>query len=695
MKSLKIRLVFIFTVVIFSLTVALGFVSTRMVSQNLIKRTHSDLMEIAEEEAKYIQSTQDTELRYIDALAQNPLLTDPSIPLEAKIKFYENEAERSGYQAFAFADKNGNSTVYNSKKEKTNIGDREYFKTAMQGETAASDLIISSVSGELSLIFAAPVYQNGQQIGVLYGRREAKELNNAVGKFTYKQTGYAYMINYEGTTVAKKDIQLVLDRENVLEKAKEDQSLQELAVLMQEHMIKGEEGSGDYEYGGKRWIAGFAPVEKSPWIMVVEIEQQEVLKEVNALRNVLIFLCLAVVVIGALVTYFASDKIVRPIHKITGAAQEIANGNFQVTLSVDSHDEVGQLAQAFNLTIERLVNYQEYIDEIADALMKISNGDLTIKLQKEYIGQFEKLKNNMVALIQNLNLTFLEINQSAGQVDSGAIQVSNGAQTLSQGTTEQASSIQELSASISEITTRVKESAGSAKSASDKAKSAGTELDSSNESMRAMVDAMEKISSKSSEISKIIKVIEDIAFQTNILALNAAVEAARAGSAGKGFAVVADEVRNLAGKSAEAAKNTTDLIEETLSAVENGADIAEKTAGALNKSADLTKDAVLLIHEIAAVSEEEAGLIEQLDLGVEQISAVVQSNAATAEESAAASEELAGQSTLLKELISKFKLEDFNDAIKEIEEKYEDIEAIENKESEVDSQKEIDRNRKY
>jgi len=695
MKSLKIRLVLIFTIVIFSLTAALGFVSIRMVSQNLMKRTHSDLIEIAEEEAKYIQSMRNTELRYIDALAQNQLIADQTISLEQKIGFCETEAERTGYQAFAFADKNGNSTVFNSTREKTNISDREYFKTAMKGEAAASDLIISNATGELVLIFAAPVYQNGQEVGVFYGRKEAKTLNDVVNQFTYKETGYCYMINNEGVTVAEKDIQLVLERENVIENAKEDKSLQKLAELTEEHMIKREIGSGDYEYGGKKLIAGFAPVEESPWILVVEIEQQEVLKEVNALRNLLVVLCFAVVVIGALVTYFASDKIAKPIHKITNAAQEIANGNFHVTLSVNSHDEVGQLAQAFKLTIGKLVNYQEYIDEISDALMKISNGDLTIKLQKEYVGQFEKLKNNMEALIQNLNLTFLEINQSGEQVNGGAIQVSNGAQTLSQGTTEQASSIEELSASISEITTRVKESAGSAKAASDKAKLAGTELDSSNESMRDMVDAMEKISSRSSEISKIIKVIEDIAFQTNILALNAAVEAARAGSAGKGFAVVADEVRNLAGKSAEAAKNTTDLIEETLSAVEHGAEIAERTAGSLSKSADLTKDAVTLIHEIAEVSEEEAGLIEQLDLGVEQISAVVQSNAATAEESAAASEELAGQSTLLKELISKFKLENSNGAIKEIEEKYEGIEEIENEASEANSQKEIDRNYKY
>ncbi|MEA4989211.1 MAG: methyl-accepting chemotaxis protein, partial [Anaerovorax sp.] len=641
-------------------TAALGFVSTQVVSRNLIKRTHSDLIEIAEEEAKYIQATRDTELRYIDALAQNALITDQSVSLEEKISFCETEAKRTGYEAFAFADKNGNSTVYNLKKEKTNVAERDYFKTAMTGQMVASDLIVSSATGELVIIFAAPVYKNGQQIGVFYGRKDGQMLSDIVSKVNYRKTGYAYMVNDQGTTIGHKNKDIVLKQDNDIENAKKDSTLKELGKLT-ESMVSRESGSGDYTFNGINKIVAFTPIEGSPWIVALGVESSEILKEVNAVKFILIVLSLAAIIIGAIVTFFVSNKIAKPIQKITVAAQEIADGNFDVTLAIDSHDEVGQLAQAFNLTIKRLINYQEYIDEISDALMKISDGDLTIKLHKEYAGQFKKLKDNMKALIQNLNFTFVEINQSEEQVNSGAAQVANGAQALSQGTTEQASSIEELSASINEINGQVRASAENAKSASGKAKLAGTELDSSNEYMKNMVSAMGQISLKSSEISKIIKVIEDIAFQTNILALNAAVEAARAGSAGKGFAVVADEVRNLAGKSAEAAKSTTNLIEETRSAVENGSRMAEQTASSLGKSALLTKEAVSLIHDIAEVSNEQAMLIAQINLGVEQISAVVQTNAATAEESAAASEELASQSTLLKELISKFKLKQTED----------------------------------
>lgn len=379
-------------------------------------------------------------------------------------------------------------------------------------------------------------------------------------------------------------------------------------------------------------------------------------KEIDTTIKSVALLIAFILLIVAIIIYFVTSSIVKPIQNITKGAQQIANGDFNVNLSVSSKDEVGKLAKSFSLTIDRLENYQGYIDEISDALLSVSQGDLTIEAQKEYNGQFKKLKENMQALLENLNMTLLQINRLADEVASGSEQVANGAQGLSQGATEQASSVEELSAAIVEITEHIQQNAQNAKSAHDRADLAGKELDISNEQMKNMVNAMNHINLKSSEISKIIKVIEDIAFQTNILALNAAVEAARAGSAGKGFAVVADEVRNLAGKSAEAAKNTTELITETLEAVENGADIANKTASSLDESAKVTIEAVELIDKIADASTEQATAIEQINLGVEQISTVVQTNAATAEESAAASEELSGQAQILKDLIGEFKL---------------------------------------
>lgn len=433
-----------------------------------------------------------------------------------------------------------------------------------------------------------------------------------------------------------------------------------------QEVSKGNEYYGEADILGSRYMTAYKPFfDKNQQVIGVYFVGLRI-EDINEIFNhgkqeilrSIIILAIIILVIATLATYVVSSRIVRPITKITEAAHKIAKGDFNVELSVNSKDEVGQLASAFSLTINQLVNYQEYIDEISDTLHQVSQGNLRAELHKEYDGQFKKLKDSMQQLLANLNSTMLQISQSSDQLHSSSEQVANASQALSQGATEQASSIEELSASIAEVTEQIKRNAENSKSAREKAAFAGKEIDSSNEHMNEMIEAMEQIAAKSSEISKIIKIIDDIAFQTNILALNAAVEAARAGAAGKGFAVVADEVGSLAGKSAQAVKNTTVLIEESIKAVTNGTEIADKTAAALTKSVQVTMEAVSLIDEIALASQEQATAIVQINQGLEQISDVVQTNAATAQESAAASEELSGQADILNELIAKFDLKE-------------------------------------
>jgi len=344
----------------------------------------------------------------------------------------------------------------------------------------------------------------------------------------------------------------------------------------------------------------------------------------------------------------------KPLNKMMKAAQGMSQGDLDVQIDVNTRNEIGQLGVAIN---ESAASMKAYISEITKNLGEIAKGNLTVHATElSYSGDFDDLKIAYLGITAFLTDTLGQINQSSEQVLSGSEQVSNGAQALAQGATEQASSIEELSATISEIAVQVKDNAEHAASASMNANNVRSEIEISNNHMSDMVTAMSQINDSSSQIGKIIKTIEDIAFQTNILALNAAVEAARAGSAGKGFAVVADEVRNLASKSAEAANNTTTLIENSMKQVENGTEIANQTAKSLHKVVESVKVVSDTVEQISQASNSQSDSISQVTLGVDQISGVVQTNSATAEESAAASEELSGQAQILKDLIGKFQI---------------------------------------
>ena len=366
---------------------------------------------------------------------------------------------------------------------------------------------------------------------------------------------------------------------------------------------------------------------------------------------------IAVILVGVFFSIVVVRLIKTPISEIESAAIRVAEGDLDVEISYTSKDELGVLADQVRRLIHKL---QVIIDDENKFLAKMAAGDFTVDsvCEEEYTGGFQPLLVSFRGIGEKLNETMLQINQSSAQVASGSEQVSSGAQALSQGTAEQASSVEELAATINEISSKVKQNADNAQQANAKAGSISTEMNVSNEKMQLMIQAMEDISHCSNEISKIIKTIEDIAFQTNILALNAAVEAARAGTAGKGFAVVADEVRSLASKSAESSKNTSVLIENSLKAVENGTRIAGETAQSLYQAVNGVNEMTAIIGQISEASSAQAHSISQVTLGIDQISSVVQTNSATAEESAAASEELSSQSQMMKNLVNKFKLKD-------------------------------------
>ncbi len=347
------------------------------------------------------------------------------------------------------------------------------------------------------------------------------------------------------------------------------------------------------------------------------------------------------------------EAVVAPIEETLSALREMSKGNLQARISGEYKGDFIVLKDALN---ETLNNLHSYIDDISATLAEIGNGNLNLTITTDYKGDFVQIKDSLNNIIASLGQTMSEINVAAEQVTSGAKQVSNGSQALSQGSTEQASAIEQLTASITEVASQTKQNAVNADQANQLASEARRNAEKGNGQMQQMLDSMEGINESSGNISKIIKVIDDIAFQTNILALNAAVEAARAGQHGKGFAVVAEEVRSLAGRSANAARETTELIEGSINKVRQGTRIANETAAALKEIVEEIEKAADLVSGIADASNEQASGIAQINRGIEQVAKVIQSNSATAEESAAASEELSGQAELLKEMVGRFQL---------------------------------------
>lgn len=363
---------------------------------------------------------------------------------------------------------------------------------------------------------------------------------------------------------------------------------------------------------------------------------------------------IGIFIIAIIVTSIIAKKMADPIKAASKRLIGLSQGNLSDKVEESkSKDEIGDLTRALAETVQTL---RSYISNISASLAELDKGNLKFDIEIDYVGDFAPIKESFQNTIYKLNNTFRNLNMSAKEVANGSEQMANGAMALAQGATEQASSVEELASTINEINSHVAKNAENAKRTSIQAQTTVKELETGKKHMTQMITAMNQMNDSSSEISKIIKTIEDIAFQTNILALNATVEATRAGSAGKGFAVVADEVRNLANKSAEASKNTASLIEATIHSLQEGTDIANQTAESLDHIVLYSEESAKLLLEISKASQEQATAISQVTQGIDQISSVVHTNSATSEESAATSEELSSQAQLLMNMVNQFKI---------------------------------------
>lgn len=627
-------------------------VSTAILSS---QSTISQLGESMTETAKVAAGKVSSMLRAYKTLAYETgcisELSSNELGIEEKAELINNKAVGYGFISGIVTDNTGRSI-----DGRTDISDTDYFQLAMQGHTYVSEPYLVEEYNTSVTAISAPLWKDGDPstgeiVGVVVYYADDSELTTFTEDIKIGESSVVYMLDGNGNVIAHANNDLVLNHENAINKSKSDSSYAELAAI-ETKMIAQETGFASYSLNKQSKAIAYAPVPNSTWSIAISMDRRELYDGIYKTTYIMWGVAVVLTLLFGFAAIYVGNQIARPIVAATERLELFAEGDITTEVpKATSKDEVGKLLTSMSILKQEL---NEVISDISYHLGAISDYDLTRPLEHEYSGDFNEIAVSLRKIKTSLRDTFTEFGMCSDQVAVGADQVSSAAQALSQGATEQAASVEQLTATMGEISNRIENIVGNANLANDESTESETMVRACNDEMTELITAMHEIGSKSDEISKIIKTIEDIAFQTNILALNAAVEAARAGVAGKGFAVVADEVRNLATKSSEAAKNTSSLLEDTISSVEHGQKLADKTAEILSdivvKSANISQS----MDKISAATSQQFEAISQVTIGMDQINAVIQANSSTAEESATASEQLSEQAKTMKGLVNQY-----------------------------------------
>lgn len=576
--------------------------------------------------------------------------------LAAAQKYTEDFAAAKGtYEGLYIADVNSAPITHITKtaigvQAKTGDNLAKFQNTILKTRGITNvGILLSPSSGNMVIAMYYPIFEGDECIGYVGSAVYANKLMDSLNELSIEGLPNCKYIFINAAT----GVYLYNEDESLLNTATTDETCLKIINDIQAGAVDGEESSQDGN------LTVYKYLKDRGWVFMVRDSQNEIFSSMMALRRLTLVICLLVAVVIVAVSVVKLRPIGRDLMKVRDFIKklgmlDLSEDRSLLTLA-DRPNEIGLIASTTSQLSKRL---RDTVADVDRVLSSVADGDLTVDTNEGselYIGDFTSIHDSLGTIKRKLVVLLRDISEVSSQVTSGSGQVSDSAQMLAQGATEQASSVEELAAVITEVANKIDINAQNAGNANKKAAESSEVLVQSMEQMRQLNEAMGEMDEASAEISKIIKTIEDIAFQTNILALNAAVEAARAGEAGKGFAVVANEVRNLATKSAEASQNTAVLIEKSVVAVQRGVQAASVTTASMDKAVSMSNESAVLVAEIATASQEQARSVDQISKGIEQISDVVQTNSATAEESAAASEELSSQAHLLKEQVAKFR----------------------------------------
>ena len=626
-------------------TVVLTVVSTLSIYLVSIKSNTEANNHTIDAFSVYAESKMDILRNQIENVAVDNHVFDPDITVEERKTRLANAASNTIYKDFSVSDEFGKT--YNN----TDISDREYFVQAMNGITYISSPVLRKTDNSFVIMVGSKIKIDGFD-GIVYGAVDVDYLYDIVKEMNVGEDSVGYIVDKSGTIIAHPDAAVAEAFTNYGKLSLEDDNYKPMAEFI-DSSLKGATSAKTIRMDGTRHFVASGEIAGSDdWLLVTSQPYKNVISDYYTLLIICISVTLLLVAMAVIIAFIISQRISKPLIGVTRRLELLSTGDLQSPVEeAKTGDETEQLANALQLTI---YNLNSYVADIENVLGAISKGDLTVNSTINYSGSFGQIKKSLEEILTALNSTFYEVSSSTKQIEISSSQLADGAGLLSDNASNEAATLQELSSTIATVLTRVEDNAENAKTAALLATNSSKKVSEGSKHMAKMTAAMHEIESSADQIAKINKVIEDIAFQTNILALNASVEAARAGALGKGFAVVADEVRNLAAKSSTAAQSTTGLITSAINSIREGTVLADETSASLDAIVDMVFQVNKIMDDIANASNEQVSAISQISIGMENITSSVQTTSATAQESAAASEELNHQTSTTMQMVSRF-----------------------------------------
>lgn len=638
------RVIMICCIVLGVITSVLSYFS----SISAVSETINNTSEVA---ANYVSAA----LREFVAIAYETgsiaRLADPEKTTEEKKAILDQRIKDHNFDGGYLIDSSGVDVITGQ-----DLSDRAYFKESMKGNTYISTPAYSEVTGKVSFVVSAPLWEGGipgtTPVGVIAYVPNGEFLNDIMRSIKVGEGGTAFMLDKSGITIADLDSSLVGVEDSVA-LGDTNPRLKKYSAICKK-MIAGEDGTGTYSYNGKTKVVAYSPVpDTDGWSIGVAAVRNEFLRMFAISLVLTLIFVVAFTVYGIKVGVKLGHAVAAPLSRTVERLKLLAEGDIHsVVPEPTENDETKILLDCLAETVRDL---NTIITGISSNLAELADGNFMIDVEENYKGDFAQISDSFRDIVGSLSAALGEIDTNAESVRKGATDLAGASQLLAEGATDQASAIEELTATMTDISEKIHTNAENAAKAKRVVTGMNDQVSESNAQMKQSTEAMERIREASDKIAEIISSIEEIASQTNLLALNASIEAARAGEAGKGFAVVATQVGTLSEQSSEAAKNTKQLIQNAIQAVEDGTRLANSTAESLLLVVENAKTVGEAIDEIAVASEEQADATAQITEGVNQIAQVVESNSATSEESAAASQELSTQADLLKELVDRFK----------------------------------------